>query len=251
MKKTKVAVLFTALMAVLGLSSCLGDPDPYTTLPYPSIMKVSGSVGFYEFEDASGLVVIPKNQEALSTIFTNAEFAFVNFKYDTRELTNGTKRLQAEIINFVPINDIMEDYVKEESNGHTSTISQSPVFFDKNNMFISLEYYYEKFEEYDKLKEELNKHSFGLYLAKQEEDEDVTDDTLVLYFSHRVSDPENNNKRTTRGTETYHFDLSNVLNGNMPEKIIIKYKASTSSSNMNEKYSDIVIEYRKIFSNNI
>ena len=29
MKKTKLAVLFTAFMAMMGLSSCLGDPDPY------------------------------------------------------------------------------------------------------------------------------------------------------------------------------------------------------------------------------
>ena len=40
MKKTKFAVLFTAVMAVLGLSSCLGETDPYNTST--EIMKIDG-----------------------------------------------------------------------------------------------------------------------------------------------------------------------------------------------------------------
>ena len=37
MKKTKFAVLLTAFMAVLGLSSCLGEPDPCGTYKFKLI----------------------------------------------------------------------------------------------------------------------------------------------------------------------------------------------------------------------
>ncbi len=47
MKKTKFAVLLTAFMAVLGLSSCLGEPDPYNTVT--EIMRVQGFMPLYSF----------------------------------------------------------------------------------------------------------------------------------------------------------------------------------------------------------
>ena len=97
------------------------------------------------------------------------------------------------------------------------------------------------------LKEELAKHDFVIY--RDTEDEDANDDTVVLVFTHEVSDPENDSERTKLGTETRHFDLTSVLYGNEPEKIIIKFKQNQSSASLddkNTKDSKITIDYKKI-----
>lgn len=257
MKKTKFAVLLTAFMAVLGLSSCLGEPDPYNTVT--EIMKVERwyiGIG-YTFESSAGYSVEPTN----SSMFTsdiNSTYAWVTYKYDTRTtvINENNKKIDAEIQYLLPINEIEPGYGAMEANAAMFAVSESVKFYDKTNIFIDLTYYYESSNDQDDLTEELGKHDFYLTKATAEEDEDVTDDTMVLFLTHMVADADNNEDRKAKGTETRHFNLNYLLQGSVPEKILIKFKQNSSSIEAGDKADDskIEIEYKSIidtyFNNN-
>ena len=244
MKKTKLAVLFTAFMAMMGLSSCLGDPDPYNTLT--EIMKVEGFYGYYSFKSAGGYSVSPTNAEALTGSLDAGGYAYVTYKYDTRTVVQGSNKLDAEIQGLMSIDDLDQEYEKTESNAPMYMVNSKVTFYDKTNMFIDLTYYYNKLSDAEEQNAELDKHDFYLYQATAEEDEDVKDNTIVLYLIHTVADPENNEeKRTTAGTETRHFDLS-YYTTDEPEKIIIKFKQSGSSSMDNAYDNKVEIPYKSI-----
>lgn len=255
MKKTKFAVLLTAFMAVLGLSSCLGEPDPYNTVT--EIMKVDGFIGFYSFKSSGGYSVEPTNSSMITSDI-NSAYAWVSYKYDTRTtvINENNKKIDAEIQYLLPINEIKTGYGDMEANAAMFAVSESVKFYDKTNIFIDLTYYYEKSDDQEDLTEELAKHDFYLTKATAEEDEDVTDDTMVLFLTHMVADAENNEEREEKGTETRHFDLNYLLQGSVPEKILIKFKQNSSSIEAGDKADDsnIEIEYKSIidtyFNNN-
>lgn len=242
MKKTKLAVLFTAFMAMMGLSSCLGDPDPYNTMT--EIMKVNGGYGLYSFKSAGGYTVSPNNPEALTGVLNLGSYAYVTYRYDrTQTIVNND--LEAEIQYLLPINEINRNYDNTESNAPMHTVNSNVTFFDKTNLFIDLTYYYNKSSDSEEQSAELNKHSFYLYQATAEEDEDVNENTVVLYLIHTVTDPENNDDRTSAGTETRHFNLSYYVSGE-PDKIIIKFKQSSNSSMEGATDNKIEIDYKSI-----
>ena len=244
MKKTKFAVLFTAVMAVLGLSSCLGETDPYNTST--EIMKIDGFSGFYSFKSSLGYVVNPTNSEALQGTFDNGSFAYVSYKY-TRTITQGATKIDAEIQYLLPIGEIDPYYVDgSESNAPMQSVSSTVQFYDKTNMFVNLTYYYLKSTDTEEQSNELGKHHFYLYKATAENDEDVDDKTMVLNLIHMVDDADNNEKRTSAGTETRHVNLSYFLEGSEPEKIIIKFKQASNSSLENANDEKIEIEYKSI-----
>lgn len=255
MKKTKFAVLLTAFMAVLGLSSCLGEPDPYNTVT--EIMKVDGFMGFYSFKSSGGYSVEPTNSSVFNSSI-DANFAWVTYKYDTRTtvINENNKTIDAEIQYLLPINEIEPGYGAMEANAAMFAVSESVKFYDKTNIFIDLTYYYESSNDQDDLTEELGKHDFYLTKATAEEDEDVADDTMVLFLTHMVADADNNEDRKAKGTETRHFNLDYVLQGSVPEKILIKFKQNSSSIEAGDKADDskIEIEYKSIidtyFNNN-
>lgn len=254
MKKTKFAVLFTAMIATLGLSSCLGDPDPYTTPT--EIMKVNGYYGSYSFESAGGYTVTPNNPEVMAGTSDLSSFAFVTYRFDTRTITQNSSTIEAEIQGIIPIGEIYPNYGEMESNASMNTVSSSVQFYDKTNMFINLTYYYEKTENSDDQGTELDKHNFYLIKDVAEEGEEVDNNTLTLNLVHVVDDAGNNNDRKSTGTETRHFDLSSFIgiDGYVPEKIIIKFKSSDKSSIDDAKDSQIEIPYKSImdqyFNNN-
>lgn len=244
MKKTKFAVLFTALMAVLGLSSCLGDPDPYYT--GTEIMKIDGFTGFYSFKSAGGYTVNPTNSELLTESLESGSFAYVTYKYDTRTVVQNSDKIDAEIQYLLPISNITP-YGETESNAPMHTVSSESVkFFDKTNMFIDLTYYYENSTDSEKLSEELKKHHFYLSKPMVEDGEEVDNKTLTLNLIHVVDDADNNEKRTSTGSETRHIDLSYFLESET-EKIVINFKQSSGSTiDDSAKDTKIEINYKSI-----
>lgn len=243
MKKTKFAVLLTAFMAMLGLSSCLGDPDPYYTRT--EIMKVNSFMGFYSFKSSAGYTIEPTNSNIFTTTI-NSSYAWVIYKYDSRTLDPNSDKIDAEIQGLLPIGEFLYGS-SPESNAAMYSVSSNIKFYDKTNIFIDLTYCYNKTDD-DDLDEELAKHSFYLRKATAEEDEDVNENNIVLYLIHHVTDAENNKDRKDRGTETRHFNLSSVLEGTTPEKIIIKFKENTSSISVDNNAIDskVIIDYKNI-----
>lgn len=208
-------------------------------------MKIEGFYGYYSFKSAGGYTVSPTNAETLTGSLDAGGYAFVNYKYDTRTVVQGSNKLDAEIQWMISIDELEQAYEKTESNAPMYMVNSKVTFYDKTNMFIDLTYYYNKLSDSEEQKAELDKHDFYLYQATAEEDEDVKDNTIVLYLIHTVADPENNEKREEKGTETLHFDLS-YYTTDEPEKIIIKFKQSDGKKMDDAKESKVEIPYKSI-----
>lgn len=84
MKKTKLAVLFTAFMAMMGLSSCLGDPDPYNY--GTEYVKIIPSEYGYSFMSSGRIILNPADQSLVGTSLIGKEYAWINYKYEREAL---------------------------------------------------------------------------------------------------------------------------------------------------------------------
>lgn len=252
MKKTKFAVLFTALIAMLGLSSCLGDPDPFVT--NTQIMKVAnGYPPYVVFEDAFGTKLVPSNQEVFSTGI-DSKFSIVQYKYDTRTADAASKEISAEILGYATIASIGPGYEGVENNAPMleNTYGDAQYsFFDKNSLFLSLAYYYKEGSG-NEAQSDLKKHHFYLKEGEPKEGEVGNENTLYLDLIHNVGDPENNKDRSKIWSEVRYFDLSSVLYsfGKTPETIKIRYKVLKYGSEEQELVdatNPIEIKYKQLF----
>lgn len=237
MKKTKFAVLFTALVSMLGLSSCLGEPDPYTTAD--GIFRAEGVVGYYKFKTAYGITVTPTNQNMITSDL--GDFAYIYYKYDNRTVTQGTSNIDAELQQPpVPIKTV--GYTLSEMKGNAPMVSyqnekeinMTPYLYDKNNLFLSLSYNV-RYNKNDESKNDLNSHSF--YLFEDNDKEGYDENYLVLRLSH-VYNPgvsiENEAVKTINDLQC--VDLSPFMSsGKTYKQIIIKYQVEDNSSSSSEE----------------
>ena len=82
MKKQKLAVVFAALLTMVGFSSCLnGETDP--TVSPQEFMKVNGGVGYYSFTSSLGYTITPANMSALKDVQLSTSYAYVIYSYDS------------------------------------------------------------------------------------------------------------------------------------------------------------------------
>lgn len=104
MKKQKLAVVFAALLTMVGFSSCLnGENDPTV---YPQeLMKVNGIAGYYTFTSAYGYTITPLNMSALSDLSLGS-YAIVQYSYDS-SLLEWDESKDVTINNVVNIQDGM------------------------------------------------------------------------------------------------------------------------------------------------
>ncbi len=252
MKKQKLAVVFAALLAMVGFSSCLnGETDP--TVSPQEIMKVNGFGGYYTFTSAYGYTVTPVNMSDLSDV-TLDSYAIVQYSYDS-SLVEWNANKDVTITNLVNIKDgtVMPKAPDADSgNAPVYTISSSmvqPTYFDRYNLFVPVTYYYKSSSDKDDLQSELSSHSFVLYYDPSEVS---TDGTLLLHLRHKVTDA--SVQRNEYGTEYRHFNLTPVLtsytslhNVAMPDKIVIEYEKSSSSSYENASSDKVEIQYKSLF----
>lgn len=124
-----------------------------------------------------------------------------------------------------------------------------PTYFDKYNLFIPVTYYYKNSSDTDDLTAELNSHDFVLYYDSN--DAESTDSRLVLHLRHNVSDTEV--QRSDYGREYRHFNIASVLSDyankygvSMPDKIVIEYEKSSSSSYENVSSEKVEVEYKSL-----
>lgn len=228
MKKTKFAVLFTALVTMLGLSSCLGDPDPYAT--DANFFKVA-SIFPVSFKDALGIKLIPTNQNIFTT--TNVDLnglALVQYRYDSRNVSQTTKEVDAEVLAFVPVKKIESNQtIDVENNSPMKEVDRNYTFFDTKTLIVAVSYNYKKSSDQNAMVAELNKHRFYVVEEEPKDGETVNEKVLNLQLVHSVPDPEANKDRKDEGNEYRYIDLNGVLNGRVPEIIRISYKVKSYS----------------------
>lgn len=239
MKKTKFAVLLTAFMAVLGLSSCLGEPDPYNY--GEGIFRADGFPGYYRFYTADRISLTPTNQSLIENDL--GDFAYIFYKYDTRNVTQGVDNINIELQQTpVPIKTI-DPY---ESEGNAPFVSfqgskevlLSNYLYDKNSLFISLTYNV-RYNTKDQTKNDLGYHEFNIWKVEEES----SSEELVLRLSHTLNSVEIENEGTFVYNDIRRINLLQYINSEeTPKKIIIKYQVEKDSSSSEEDNELVDVE---------
>lgn len=262
MKKAKFAVLFTALVAMLGLSSCLGEPDPIqSNVEY---VRVGGGFLDYSFIDIRNNRIVPTNQSAISSGI-NAEYALITYNYDTTKY-NLTSDREVELTGLMPI----ETRYMTPGTGGMDDFSNAPVsaldgqlryaFWDTENMFLPIFYFVKSYSDDDEQKSEYNSHSFNVYYDVNNTDDTARNGQLVLYLRHNVQDESLNKERTSLTYSLFHYNLSGAVsdyvaaNGEKPSEIIVKFEQNSMDSDYSENnliegrleinYSEILNAYQ-------
>ena len=267
MKKMRFAVWFTALLAVLTFSSCL-DSDGGGQRQGMEIVRVEGFMGSYSFKSASGYELIPSNSGQL-TMDINTEYAYIQYVYDSENVTPETKKIPVELTGVMPIrsqyiNRNIEG-MKDDANAPIANISTGgsytyfPVtFWNPNTMFLPVNYFIKDAADQKELQSEVATHSFTVYF--DENDPDGSDDQMILHVRHHVIDPSLNEKRQRINTNIYHVDLTQIMydferkNGQKPSTIVFEYEQGesgrygenyVSSSRSELSYSEILGAFKK------
>lgn len=259
MKKQKLAVVFAALLTMVGFSSCLnGETDP--TVSPQEFMKVNGGVGYYSFTSSLGYTITPANMSALKDVQLSTSYAYVIYSYDS-SLMEWNEDKSATINTAVGIRDgwaMPRATVEEDGNAPILSLQNNiglisyfyPAYYDKYNLFIPITYYYDSSEESG---EDIGTHSFALYYDSEEASDKGT---LLMHLRHKVINPAI--KREKTNTESVHFNIAAVLSAytaktgiSMPDKIVIEYEESQTSSYDNTTSDKLEIEYKSVFEENI
>ena len=259
MKKQKLAVVFAALLTMVGFSSCLnGETDP--TVSPQEFMKVNGGVGYYSFTSSLGYTITPANMSALKDVQLSTSYAYVIYSYDS-SLMEWNEDKSATINTAVGIRDgwaMPRATVEEDGNAPILSLQNNiglisyfyPAYYDKYNLFIPITYYYDSSEESG---EDIDTHSFALYYDSVEASDKGT---LLMHLRHKVINPAI--KREKTNTESVHFNIAAVLSAytaktgiSMPDKIVIEYEESQTSSYDNTTSDKLEIEYKSVFEENI
>ena len=259
MKKQKLAVVFAALLTMVGFSSCLnGETDP--TVSPREFMKVNGVVGYYSFTSSLGYTITPANMSALKDVQLSTSYAYVIYSYDS-SLMEWNEDKSATINTAVGIRDgwaMPRATVEEDGNAPILSLQNNiglisyfyPAYYDKYNLFIPITYYYDSSEESG---EDIDTHSFALYYDSEEASDKGT---LLMHLRHKVINPAI--KREKTNTESVHFNIAAVLSAytaktgiSMPDKIVIEYEESQTSSYDNTTSDKLEIEYKSVFEENI
>lgn len=241
MKKTKFAVLVTAFIATCGLSSCLGDPDPYNY--GTEYVKVVPSLYGYSFKNFSNFTLNPTDQSLISNSFYNTEYAWVNYKYKREDLVAGVSEIDIELqTSPVAIKGLYN--LPNEGNSYISYVGLSQFafpFYDANTMFLDIQYDIKNVES-DKLSSELEKHSLSISRVE----EDCTSEKVVLKLNHEESGTSEDDEDVKKGSygDIRYVNLYSLLNGQTPDKLVVRYNKSTDSDKI--KLDSCVVNYNEI-----
>lgn len=245
MKKTKFAVLFTALIATCGLSSCLGEPDPYNYgTEYVKVVQDYYSLG-YSFKNFSGFTLKPTDQSLISGPSYDTEYAWINYKYKRDEVVAGTSEINIELqASPVPIKRLDDSSMEGEGNSYIDYVGLSQFafpFYDANTMFLDIQYDIKDVEK-DELSSELAKHSLNISRVE----EACTSEKVVLKLTHEelgTSEGDEDVKKGDYGDIRY-VNLSYLLNGQTPDKLVVRYNKSANSDKI--ELDSCVVNYKEI-----
>ena len=251
MKMAKFKIWMVALTLIMGvsLSSCINGDDN-TIQPVYGVITLK-SILPYQFQVEGSDIVYEANSLTITGLSENAypgDIVFLNAQYDTsiQEVNQNTKKIVVTVIGAEKLNEktysVMEDVSYNRSVIATSTNSNYiPGFYSKNWLIMPIGLYLEK-----SAWENALKHSF--YLVYDKENEDNTEDTMVLRLRHESS--EDAAKETVSGIINKAFritDFVNEFNGGSTNKLktikIIVQEQSGNSPEITEGSTEGYREY--------
>ena len=245
MKKQKLAVVFAALLTMVGFSSCLNSEDDGISTYY-GYLEVNSGWGNVTFSTPDGLEFVPYKT---ITTTTSSKLALVSCQYNDVDLTTETKKLPVTLLyDPVYLNDL--GYAGSILPDVTSTVSLyslgengGGVWGYNEYLVLTPAYFLKKGTTSENLSTELVNHHLNVYYVPEEDNE--TTKTLKLYLRYQLTGIDDSS--TEEGTETWASDynvkysdavyvsLSSLLaqyesvHGEKPEKLEVEYEYNSNS----------------------
>lgn len=239
MKKQKLAVVFAALLTMVGFSSCLNSEDDGIT-KIVDYAEVSTST-YGSFNSMYGWVCVPDG--ALTTA-PESDLAYIAYQYEDADLqsimsgTSTSKNLPVTLLQdpvYLKRLDCLPTAVPEA----TRTVSiyslgekDALVWGENKYLILAPAISLKKGTTSENLSTELANHRLSLYYLSSEDDE--TAKTLKLYLRYEISGIGGSTTEETDDKESwasdYNIQYTNVSYVNL-QSVISMYKAAHGGSN--------------------
>lgn len=269
MKTMKFFMLASAFASMIGFSSCLNGGDYTNSYSDVDFVKVTGFLGTVSLKNQFGYEYVPSNKEVIADL-ESGKYAYIAYSYDPTTVNNTTKMIDVQLYG---CSQLADGYVlpsaptEDDANAPIYDVTSSgstggqvtPIFYQLNDVFIPLYYYYKPANNNDDLKEEVALHNFTLYYDQAT---DFNGSTMTLHLRHKIQDfdEEDNKERTSRAYEFRHFSLAaplyaykeDVNGGKNPDKIVIEFEQNTYNAEYNEdnvKSETYEIDYKTVVEN--
>lgn len=255
MKKQKLAVVFAALLTMVGFSSCLNSEDDGITEIGDYAEVSTSTFGSTSFNSMHGWVCVP--DKSLTTM-PESELAQIFYRYedaDLQSIMNGTstsKNLSVTLLQdpvYLKRLDCSVTSLPEE----TRTVSIYPlgerdalVWGNNKYLILGPTIFLKKGTTSENLSTELANHRLSLYYLSSEDDE--TAKTLKLYLRYEIAGVGGTTTEETGDKENWASDYSTLYtrisyvnlqpiismyksahNGKEPEKVTVEYEYTNSS----------------------
>ncbi|WP_303187159.1 hypothetical protein [Phocaeicola coprocola] len=268
MKTMKFFMLASAFASMIGFSSCLNGGDYTNSYAGEDFVYVNGFMGTVSLKNQFGYEYVPSNKEVAADL-ESGKYAYIAYSYDPTTVNNTTKMIDVQLYG---CSQLADEYVlssaptEDDANAPIYDVTSSgstggqvtPVFYQLNDVFIPLYYYYKPANNNDDLKAEVALHNFTLYYDQAT---DFNGSTMTLHLRHKIQDfdEEDNKERTSRAYEFRHFSLAaplyaykGVNGGKNPDKIVIEFEQNTYNAEYNEdnvKSETYEIDYKTVVEN--
>lgn len=254
MKKQKWAVIFAALLTMVGFSSCLNSEDDGIS-EYYGYLEVNSDWSGVTFSTPDGLQFVPSKS---ITTTSNSKLAFVYCQYNDADLTTETKKLPVTMLsNPVYLNDL--GYAESTLPDETSTVSLyslgengGGIWGYNKYLVLTPAYFLKKGTTTENLSSELVNHHLSVYYVP--ENDNVNAKTLKLYLRYQITGIEDSSAEEAAGaTESWatdytvkysdavYMNLSILLaqyenaHGAKPEKLEVEYEYNNNSMSVPTK----------------
>ena len=256
MKKQKLAVVFAALLTMVGFSSCLNSEDDGITEIVDYVEVSTSTFGSTSFNSMYGWVCVPN--KSLTTT-PKSQMAYIAYRYEDADLqsimsgTSSSKNLPVTLL---------QDPVYLQDLGYPSTIlpeetktvsiyslGERDALVWGNNKYLILAptIFLKKGTTSENLSTELLNHRLTLYYLSAEGDEDAN--TLKLYLRYEISGiggsstDEADDKESWASDYTIQYPRLSYVNlqpiismyksthgGKEPEKVTVEYEYNNSKN---------------------
>lgn len=234
MKKQKLAVVFAALLTMVGFSSCLKDDG---IREWGGYFEVNNTYGSVNFVDPTGIQLVP-NKTIIDAPASSA-LACINYQYKDDDMAQieQTKKLPVTLLQdpvYLKRLDCSTTTLPEE----TKTVSIYPlgerdalVWGNNKYLILAPAISLKKGTTSENLSTELANHRLTLYYLSSEDDE--TAETLKLYLRYEIAGVGGSTTEETDDKESwasdYNIQYTNVSYVNL-QSIISMYKAAHGGS---------------------
>lgn len=247
MKKQKLAVVFAALLTMVGFSSCLKDDGISRSVGY---FEVNSELGSVTFSDVLGLKLVP-NQ--VITTSSNSKLAYIYYQYNDADYTADTKNLPITLLEnpvfLTDLGSISSMLPDENETVSLYSLGDGGVWGYNKYLILAPAIYLKKGTTSENLSTELANHSLRLYYLSSEDDEAAK--TLKLYLRYEISGIGGSSTDEADETESwasdYNIQYTNVSyvnlqpvismyksthSGSEPEKVTVEYEYNNSASSI-------------------